>query len=71
MDNFDSVRVLTKPEALKVVGLSDRTWYRMEQRGETPPKTQISPNRIGYRLLDIMKWLDQRRRGGERNGAAA
>lgn len=63
MDNdFDSVRVLTKPETLKILGLSEPTWLRMEQRGETPPKTQISPNRIGYRLVDIKEWLDRRRR---------
>jgi predicted DNA-binding transcriptional regulator AlpA len=68
MENCDSVRVLSKPEALKMVGVSDRTWWRMEQRGETPPKTQISPNRIGYRLIDIMSWLDQRRRS---DGATA
>ena len=67
MDDFDLVRVLTRPQTLKVVGVSDRTWQRMEDRGETPPKTALSPNRIGYRLIDIMKWLDARRRenGGE------
>jgi predicted DNA-binding transcriptional regulator AlpA len=64
MVDLDSVRVLTKPEALKVLGLSLPTWIRMEQRGETPPKTQLSPNRIGYRVADIQAWLDQRRRGG-------
>jgi predicted DNA-binding transcriptional regulator AlpA len=61
MDDFDSVRVLTKPQVLKVTSLSGRTWERMEARGETPPKTYISENRIGYRLVDVMKWLDQRR----------
>jgi len=64
MDNADSIRVLTKPETLKAVGLSAETWYRLERRGETPPKTQISTRRIGYRLIDIANWLDQRRRGG-------
>jgi predicted DNA-binding transcriptional regulator AlpA len=57
------VRVLTKPQAKKASTLSDRTWDRMEARGETPPKTQLSDNRIGYRLIDIIKWLDARRRG--------
>jgi predicted DNA-binding transcriptional regulator AlpA len=65
VDNFDSVRVLTKPETLKMLGLSGPTWHRLEQRGQTPPKTDLSPNRIGYRVIDIMNWLDARRRGGE------
>ena len=64
MDDFDSVRVLSKPQVLKATSLSGRTWERMEARGETPPKTQLSDNRIGYRLVDVAKWLDARRRDG-------
>jgi predicted DNA-binding transcriptional regulator AlpA len=62
------VTVLTKPQTQQVVGVSNETWHRLERRGETPPKTQLSDNRIGYRLIDVMKWLDARRhheRGGE------
>ena len=29
--------------------------------GEAPPKTRLSPNRIGYRAPDIAAWLDARR----------
>jgi predicted DNA-binding transcriptional regulator AlpA len=68
VDDFDSIRVLTKPETLEVVGLSGPTWLRMEQRGETPRLTQLSPNRVGYRLVDIKAWLDQRRRGASGRG---
>lgn len=60
-DDLSSVRVLNKPETLKALNLSDRTWDRLEARGETPPKTRLSPNRYGYRVVDIQKWLDQRR----------
>jgi predicted DNA-binding transcriptional regulator AlpA len=69
VDDFNSIRVLSKPETLKFLGLSNETWHRLEQRGEGPPKTDLSPNRIGYRLIDIMKWLDARRR--ENGGRAA
>jgi predicted DNA-binding transcriptional regulator AlpA len=79
MNNFDLdsvlknpevlIRVLSKPEARRAANLSDRTWDRMEARGETPPKTQLSDNRIGYRMIDIIKWLDARRR--EHGGRAA
>ena len=60
-NDLDVIRVLSRPETLKMVGLSDRTWDRLEARGETPPKTRISTNRIGYRVADIVRWLDQRR----------
>jgi predicted DNA-binding transcriptional regulator AlpA len=60
-NDLDVIRVLSRPETLKMVGLSDRTWDRLEARGETPPKTRISTNRVGYRVADIVRWLDQRR----------
>jgi predicted DNA-binding transcriptional regulator AlpA len=62
-DSLDSVRVLDEPTAIRLAGVSPRTWDRMRARGETPPKTQISERRIGYRLVDFRDWLDARRVG--------
>jgi predicted DNA-binding transcriptional regulator AlpA len=64
MADLESIRVLNRTETLKMVGLSDRTWDRLEVAGDTPPKTRISQGRIGYRVADIMKWLDSRREVG-------
>ena len=60
-DDLDTVRVVSRPTAWTLAGVSEKTWERMEARGETPPKTRISPNRIGYRVCDIKVWLDARR----------
>ena len=60
-DIFDSVRVVDRPTAIKLVGVSSRTWSRLSVRGETPPLTRISPNRTGYRIADLKAWLDRRR----------
>jgi predicted DNA-binding transcriptional regulator AlpA len=68
VDDLDSVRVLTRPETMQALGLSDRTWDRLEAAGDLPAKTRLSPNRIGYRVSDIKAWLDKRR---ERKGEAA
>jgi predicted DNA-binding transcriptional regulator AlpA len=57
----DDLKVYTKKETQKLIGLSRRTWDRLEALGETPPKTRLSPNRIGYRASDIAGWLDARR----------
>jgi predicted DNA-binding transcriptional regulator AlpA len=57
----DELKVYTKKETQKLLGLSGRTWDRLEALGETPPKTRLSPNRIGYRAPDIAGWLDARR----------
>jgi predicted DNA-binding transcriptional regulator AlpA len=58
---FDELKVYTKREVQKLIGLSGRTWDRLEARGETPPKTRLSTNRIGYRASDIRQWLEARR----------
>ena len=60
---LDELKVYTKKETQKLLGLSGRTWDRLEAVGETPPKTRLSPNRIGYRFSDIKEWLDARREG--------
>ena len=60
-DSFESIRVIDEPTAIEIVGVSPRTWDRMRARGELPPKTRLSTNRIGYRLIDIKEWLDRRR----------
>ena len=60
---FNSVRVMAEPEAVRLVGVSPHTWKRMRARGELPPITRISKARIGYRLIDLEAWLDARRVG--------
>jgi predicted DNA-binding transcriptional regulator AlpA len=60
MKVIDELKVYTKKETQKLIGLSGRTWDRLEASGETPPKTRLSPNRIGYRTSDIKAWLDAR-----------
>jgi predicted DNA-binding transcriptional regulator AlpA len=61
MSEFESVRVVDEPTAIKIVGVSPRTWDRMRQRGEAPPLTRLSERRIGYRVADLKEWLDARR----------
>jgi predicted DNA-binding transcriptional regulator AlpA len=61
LDILDSVRILDERTTIKVVGVSPRTWDRMKARRETPPATQISDRRIGYRIIDLKAWLDSRR----------
>jgi predicted DNA-binding transcriptional regulator AlpA len=61
MDGLDAIRVLNRSVTIRMVGLSDRTWDRLEAKGETPPKTRISEGRIGYRVCDLAAWSDARR----------
>jgi len=61
--DYESVRVVDRPTAISIAGETPRTRDRLEARGETPPKTRLSPNRTGYRLADLKAWLDARRMG--------
>jgi predicted DNA-binding transcriptional regulator AlpA len=61
LTGLDAVRVVDEPTAAQLCGVSLRTWDRMRARGETPPITKLSERRIGYRILDLMQWLDARR----------
>jgi predicted DNA-binding transcriptional regulator AlpA len=63
MNDLDSIRVIPRSEAVRVLNLSPRTWDRLEREGNTPPKTQLSEGRVGYRVSDLKDWLDSRRRG--------
>ena len=53
--------VYTRTEAINLLGLSPRTWARLEAQGETPPKIRLSPGRIGYAASDLRKWIEARR----------
>jgi predicted DNA-binding transcriptional regulator AlpA len=63
MNDLDCIRVIPRSEAIRVLNLSTRTWDRLEREGNTPPKTQLSEKRVGYRVSDLRDWLDSRRRG--------
>ena len=55
-------RVLTEKQTREILGISESTSERMKEVGDYPPATQLSERRIGYRLIDIIRWLDKRRR---------
>ena len=58
---INPLQVFDRSTTLKILNLSDRTLDRLEARGEGPPKTQLSPGRVGYRASDLAAWLDNRR----------
>jgi predicted DNA-binding transcriptional regulator AlpA len=58
--DLDLIRVLNRPETIEAVGVSEKTWERLEALGDVPTKTRLSQGRIGYRVLHIKEWLDRR-----------
>ena len=48
-------RIVNEREAAQIRGVSEYTLRRQAQRGEGPERIQLSPNRVGYRLSDLLK----------------
>lgn len=57
------LRVLNRRQTIGLVGVSEKTWERLEAAGDIPVKTQLSQGRVGFRLDHIKQWLDARRIG--------
>jgi predicted DNA-binding transcriptional regulator AlpA len=55
------LRVLNRRQTIQLVGVSEKTWERLEAVGDVPIKTQLSQGRVGHRLDHIKQWLDARR----------
>jgi predicted DNA-binding transcriptional regulator AlpA len=62
-DPLTLIRCISRAELIDLLAeLGEKTFDRLEQVGQGPPKTQLSDRRIGYRITDIAVWLDARRR---------
>jgi predicted DNA-binding transcriptional regulator AlpA len=53
-------RVLDEKTAAEFIGLSHMTLERMRKLGTAPRHVALSPRRLGYRVCDLLAWLDAR-----------
>lgn len=53
-------RIIRPNELAKKLSISKPTLWRMEKKGELPPKVQISKRISGWRESDITEWLKSR-----------
>ena len=58
------MKVLRMPEVVAMTGLSRMTIYRLEERGQFPPRLQLSANTVGWREDDIAQWMTALPTGG-------
>jgi predicted DNA-binding transcriptional regulator AlpA len=57
---FNVDRVVSENEAAAIIGYSKDTLRREFAAGRAPPRVRLSLRRIGYRLSDIHRFLEQR-----------
>jgi predicted DNA-binding transcriptional regulator AlpA len=54
---------MKRADAIKYLGISIATFWRLAATGEAPPHIQLSRRRVGYRQQDLDDWLLSRRVG--------
>ena len=57
---FSTDRIIRKPECSHIVALSDVQIWRLEKQGRFPRRIQLGANSVGWRLSEVMHWIEQR-----------
>jgi predicted DNA-binding transcriptional regulator AlpA len=55
----DLDRVISESDAATLLGLSKDTLRRRFRDGASPPRVRLSLRRIGYRLSDLRRFVEQ------------
>jgi prophage regulatory protein len=54
------LRIITKKELRALVPYTPQHIHRLEKAGRFPRRLQLGPNRVGWRLADIERWINER-----------
>lgn len=53
-------RIIRKPEAVHMAGVSASTLMRMELAGTFPKRVKLSTNSVGYLYMQVLEWVESR-----------
>ena len=62
------MKILRTNELAELLSVSKPTLWRMQKRGDLPPKIKLSPRCVGWKEDDINVWLKLRSETQEKNG---
>ena len=54
-------RIITAPERRQLVPYSDMHIWRLEKTGQFPKRIKLGPNRVGWSLREVQKWIEARK----------
>ena len=57
---FRTSRVLSRRETIELVGVSEKTWERLEAAGDVPMNFSCHKDALDIASIDIKQWLDAR-----------
>ena len=66
---LNDLRVLTAAEASELLTVSMPVLERWRRDRTGPRFLRLSARRVGYRLADILAWMDQQVEGGQKRAA--
>ena len=58
--DLKGLRILTKKEVCALVPYTPQHIHRLEKAGRFPRRIQLGANRVGWRLTDIERWIEER-----------
>ncbi len=61
---LDSSRILSAKQTAEILGLSICTVRRLHWAGKLPAPIRLSTRRIGWKVADLLAFVDARRAGG-------
>lgn len=53
-------RIVREKERRSITGRSPASWWRDERAGRAPLRVQIGPGAVGWRLSELVAWLEAR-----------
>lgn len=53
-----SERIIREAERLATTGIPRTTCWAMEKDGRFPKRVKIGPNSVGWKLSQILEWMD-------------
>lgn len=62
-------RIMRQDEVEQATGLSRTTIWRMERRGDFPPRRKLSGNAVGWLASEVEDWIESRPRARAEAGS--
>ena len=56
--------LINRKVLLKIIPLSARTIYNMEQRGEFPCRIALTSRNVAWDLAEVEQWIEERKSSG-------
>jgi predicted DNA-binding transcriptional regulator AlpA len=53
-------RIILEPERRQITGLGRSKWYELEAEGLAPKRRELTGNRTGHLLSELVEWVKAR-----------